>query len=228
MFPTRWGVSSVKSLNTIKLNSNTRSYQHVQARSTMRTNNVPRANIVPTAKVIIRLTLKIVQSRSSEHSFCYFRQLRNSLLTIHEYTHLPSPDAVSDRVCCWLDRVFYMKIWAVSILPITNPQICSLAIARHCLWQGLPFARSSILSATLGSLVTSESLFIHTLTCHRPTLSPTVFAVGSIGHSLCKFSLLAYLRLTIHKYSHVPSPDTVSDRFVPFARSSIPYGNLGS
>ena len=51
------------------------------------------------------------------------------------------------------------------------------------------------------------------LTCHRPTLSPTVFDVGSIGHSLCKFSLLAYLGLAIHKYSHMPSPDTVSDRF---------------
>ena len=52
MFPTRWGVSSVKSLNTIKLNVNRRSYVHVVARRAMRTNHVPKANIVLTAKEI--------------------------------------------------------------------------------------------------------------------------------------------------------------------------------
>ena len=116
-------------------------------------------------------------------------------------------------VCRWLDRVFYMDLWAARTLPIYNPHICSQRHRPHCLWQDLPFARSSIPSATLGSLVTSESLFTHMLTCHRPTLSPTVFAVGSIGYSLWKFSQLAFLRLTIHKYSHMPSPTTVSDRF---------------
>ena len=105
-----------------------------------------------------------------------------------------------------------MELWAVSMHPINNPQICSLAIARHCLWQGLPLARSSIVSATLGNIVTSESFFIHMLTCHCPTLSLTVLADGSIAYSLFKFGQLAFLRLRVQNYTHLPLPDTVSDR----------------
>ena len=44
------------------------------------------------------------------------------------------------------------------------------------------------------------------LTCHRPTLSLTVFAVGSIESYLCNFRQMAYIRLTIHKFTHLPSP----------------------
>ena len=91
----------------------------------MRTKNVPRANFVLPAKVIIQHTLETVQSGSIEQSLCKFRQLRNSLLTIHDYTHFPSTDTFSGMVCRLLDRVFYMELWAVSILPIYNPQICS-------------------------------------------------------------------------------------------------------
>ena len=98
---------------------------------------------------------------SIEYSLCNFRQLGNFQWTIPECTHSSLPDTVSDRVCRWLDRVFPMKLWAVGIIPINNPQICSLAIVRHSLWQELPLARSSILSAALGNLVNSESIFIH-------------------------------------------------------------------
>ena len=68
---------------------------------------------------------------SIEYCLCKFRQLRNFLLTIHEYTHLPSPDTVSDTVFRWLDRVVPIELWAVSILLINNPQICSLAVADN-------------------------------------------------------------------------------------------------
>ena len=160
--------------------------------------------------------------------------------TIHEYTHLPSPDTVSYRVCRWLDRAlcailfslltpefvflsnllsspwhcfavgakraFSLHLEAVSLImfdnwqniltchhpelsltgfavgsiehslrnlmqlrkfPISNPRIYSLAIARHCLWRGLPLAGSSILPATLFSFVTSESDVRHMLSCRR-------------------------------------------------------------
>ena len=50
------------------------------------------------------------------------------------------------------------------------------------------------------------------LTCHRPTLSLAVFAVGSIEYSLWTFGQLSYLRLVIHKYAHLLAPDTVSER----------------
>ena len=73
-------------------------------------------------------------------------------------------------------------------------------------------ARSSILSETLGCLVTSEALLIYMLTGHRPALSLTGFAVGSIEYCLCTFRQLTFFRLTIHKYTHLPSSDTVSDR----------------
>ena len=143
------------------------------------------------------------------HSLCKFSLLAYLRLTIHKYSHMPSSDTVSDRFCRSLDRVFPMETWAASILPINIPQIYSLSIDRHCLWLGLSLARSSILSATLGSLLTSESFFIHMLTCDCPPLSLTVLADGSIGYSLFKFSQLAFLRLTVHSYTHLPLPDTV-------------------
>ena len=40
---------------------------------------------------------------SIEYSLCNFRHLAYFRSTIHRYAHLPSPDAVSDRVCRWLD-----------------------------------------------------------------------------------------------------------------------------
>ena len=68
---------------------------------------------------------------SIEYSLCnimQFRNLPNFPLAIHEYTHLPSPDTVPNRVCRWLDRIFSLHLYAVSLLPINNPQIYSLAI----------------------------------------------------------------------------------------------------
>ena len=44
------------------------------------------------------------------------------------------------------------------------------------------------------------------------TVPPTGFAVGSNEHSLCIFRQLAYYRLTIDKYTDLPSSDAVSDR----------------
>ena len=91
---------------------------------------------------------------STEYSLCIFRQLACFRLTIHKYTHLPSPDTVYDIVCRWLH---------------------------------------------------------HMLTCHRPTISPAAYAVGSIEYSLCNCRQLACFRLTIHKYTHLTSSDTVYD-----------------
>ena len=50
------------------------------------------------------------------------------------------------------------------------------------------------------------------LICHLPTLSLEGIAVGALEYSLCNFRQLAYIRLTIHKYTHLLSPDTASDR----------------
>ena len=174
------------------------------------------------------------------YSPCNFTQLGYLLLTIHEYTHMPSSDTASDRVCRWLHRVFPTDLWAFSILPINNSQICSFASAGHCIWEDFPLARSTIIcnckllayfsltihkytrlpssgNATLnvcrwlGRLFPMElwTVSIHPnwqstnmLTCHRSTLSPTVFAVGSIEYSLCIFRQLACFRLTIHKCTY--------------------------
>ena len=103
-----------------------------------------------------------------------------------------------------------------------------LRLDRDCLCQCLPLARSNIISANLGSLVTSASLFTHMLTCHRPTLSVTVFAVGSIEYVLCSFRQLAYVRLAIHEFTHLRSPDTVSDRVCRWRGSSILSATLFS
>ena len=41
-------------------------------------------------------------------------------------------------------------------------------------------------------------------------MSLTGFAVGSIEYSLWYFGQLASIRLTIHRYAHLPSPITTS------------------
>ena len=128
------------------------------------------------------LHLKGFAVGSIEYSICNFKQLAFFRLTIHKHTELPSSDYASLSVCRWLDRVFPMELWKVSIHPIDDPQICSLAIAQECFWQCLPLARSSILSSTLGRLVTSESNSIHMLTCHRPTLSPKCLPLARSGN----------------------------------------------
>ena len=145
------------------------------------------------------LYLKWFDVGSIENSICNFNQLAYFRLTIRKYTQLPSFDNASLSVFRWLDRVFPMELWTVSIHPIENRHICSLAIARQRLWHGLPLARSGIVSVTLGRFVTFESNFIHMLTCHRPILSLTVFAVGSFGYSICIIRQLACFRITIHK-----------------------------
>ena len=48
------------------------------------------------------------------------------------------------------------------------------------------------------------------LICQRRTLYMKVIAVGSIEHSICNFKQLAYFRLTIHKYTQLPSSDNAS------------------
>ena len=127
------------------------------------------------------------------------------------YTYLPSSDTASDIVCRWFDRVVYLQIQTVSLLPFIDPQIYSLAIARQCFWQSLPWGRSSILSAALGWLHTSEYQSTNMLTCLRPTLSLWVFAVGSIEYSLCKYRQFDNVLIPFHTYAHLWSPDTVSD-----------------
>ena len=78
-------------------------------------------------------------------------------------------------------------------------------MARHCFWHSLPSARSGILSATLFSLVTFESLFIRMLTSHRPTMSPAAFVVGSIEYSLCNFTQFSNFRIPFGTYTHLSS-----------------------
>ena len=157
------------------------------------------------------LSLKGFAVGSIEYSICNFKQFAYFRFAIYKYTIYPSSDNASLSVWRWPNRVFPMEFLTVSIYSIDNLQICSLAIAQECLWQGLPLSRSGILSASLGRLVTSESHSIHMLTCDRPKLSPTVFAVGSIGYSLCIFRQVACFRLTIHKYTYLTSPDSVYD-----------------
>ena len=107
------------------------------------------------------------------NKLCKNNTILSNLFDLSSFTHLPSPDTVSDMVCRCLDRVLPLQRWEVSILLINNTNI---------------------------------------LNCHRPTLSLTEFAFGSIEYSLSNFMQLAYFRLTIHKYSHLPLHDTVSDR----------------
>ena len=145
---------------------------------------------------------------SNEYSLCILWQLAYFCLSIHTYSHLPSSDTASDTVCRWLDRVVYLQLQTVSLLAFNNPQIHLLAINISdsvCRWLDQAFSLQS-----LGRLVSSESLFTHMLTCHRPTRYVTVFAVGSIEYVVCSFRQLAYVRLAIHEFTHLPSPDTVS------------------
>ena len=51
---------------------------------------------------------------ANERSICIFRQLAYLRLTFDEYTHFPSSETVSDRVCRWRDAVFYMQLDAAS------------------------------------------------------------------------------------------------------------------
>ena len=50
----------------------------------------------------------------NERSICIFRHLAYFRLTFDEYTHFPSSDTVSDRVCRWLDGVFSLQLDAAS------------------------------------------------------------------------------------------------------------------
>ena len=134
-----------------------------------------------------------------QYSICNFNKIAYIRLTIHKYTHLPSPDTVPDRVCRLLDQVFPMDLWAVSILQINNPQICSFASSGHCIPKGLPMARSSILSTII-------------LNCHCPTMLLSVFAAGLIEYFLWNYGQLAYIRLTTLIYAQLASHVTVSDR----------------
>ena len=159
---------------------------------------------------------------SIEYSLSNFRQLRNFLLAFNEYTHLlspgtasdrhlPAPDTVSERVCRWLDRVFYLHLQTASILSFSNPQIYSIAIVRQCLSQCLSLTRSCIPYGTLDSYHTSDWQSTNMLTCHRPTVPLTGFAAGSIEYSLCNFRQIDIFRIPFHTYDHLPSPDTVSN-----------------
>ena len=82
-----------------------------------------------TNALLHRLTLSptVFAVVSIGYSLCISRQLACFRLTIIKYTHLPSPDTASDRVCRGLDRAFTMKLWTVGIIPINNPQICSMS-----------------------------------------------------------------------------------------------------
>ena len=77
------------------------------------------------------LSLTVLVDGSLGYSLVKFSQLTLLRLTVHNYTDLPLPDTVSDRVCRWLDRAFSLQRYAVNLLPFTNPQIYSLAIVRH-------------------------------------------------------------------------------------------------
>ena len=66
-----------------------------------------------------------------EDSFRNFRQLAYFQLTINKYTHLPSPNTASERACRWLDGLFSSPL-ADRLLPISNSQLYSNAISRHC------------------------------------------------------------------------------------------------
>ena len=109
-----------------------------------------------------------------EFSICNFKQLANYHLTIHihKYTHLPSPDTVSDRVCRWLDRVFSLPILAVSYLRLTIHKYTHLPSNDYCIWQGLLLARSSLFSATLKRYLNSD------LTIHKYSHLPSPDAVS--------------------------------------------------
>ena len=126
-------------------------------------------------------------------SLCDFKHLGYFRLIIHKYTHLPSPDSISNRVCRWPDRVFSLQLEAVTLFPGSNRQTHSHAIARHCLCHGLPLGLSSLLSGALSSQDISFFLSIKMLTCHRPTLSLTGFDVGAIESSRCNFTQLDLL-----------------------------------
>ena len=69
---------------------------------------------------------------ANEYSLCIFRQLAYFCLKIHKYTHLSSSDALPDWLCRWFDRVVYLQLQTVRLLPFNNPQINSLAIAQQC------------------------------------------------------------------------------------------------
>ena len=118
-------------------------------------NNTILNNLLVWADLLTRHHLTVSLTGFSVGSIEYylwnFGQLAYFRLTIHKHTHLPSSNTVSDRVCRWFDRVFSVHLYAVSLLPVKNPQIYSFAIARHCPWQVLPLVRSSIRYGTLGS-----------------------------------------------------------------------------
>ena len=100
---------------------------------------------------------------------------------------------------------------------ISNPRIYSLAIARHCLLQGMPLARSSTLCAILFSLLTPLSVFLS-----NHLSSPRhYFAVGANEHSLCIFRQLAYLCLTIDKTYSIAIIRNFPWHGFPLARSRI-------
>ena len=57
-------------------------------------------------------------------------------------------------------------------------KICSLAIAWHSLWQGLPLAWLNLLSANFRQLGYFRITLHRIITCHHPTLSLTAFALA--------------------------------------------------
>ena len=58
------------------------------------------------------------------------------------------------------------------------------------------------------------------LTCLRPRLSLTVFAVGAIKYSLCKFRKFGNVRIPFHSCAQLSSPDM---SVTVFAVGSIEY-----
>ena len=143
-------------------------------------------------------------SANIEYSLCNVRQLAYFRLTIHKYTHLPSPYTVSDRVWSWPIeyslchsrqlRNFRLTIHEYTHLP--SPDAVS---------QSFPLSRSSNLSASLGSFVTSDEQSTNILTCHSLTLFPTVFTLGSIGYSLCNFRQFGNFRIPFRTYDPLSS-----------------------
>ena len=93
----------------------------------------------------------------------YFRQIAYFRLTIHTFTHLPSPDTALTGFAVVSIEYSLCNIRQFRNLPISNPRIYSLAIAPHCVLQGMPLTASSTLCAILFSLLTPESVFLSNL-----------------------------------------------------------------
>ena len=107
-----------------------------------------------------------------EYSLCNFIQFGNYRIHFRTCALLSSPDAVCDKCALARTRILSASLdhWPTSVGQSTNILTCNRLTLSMT-----GFADDTlILSTTLFNLVTSESLFMHTLTCQR---SPTVLGV---------------------------------------------------